>query len=82
MRVPPQDDLCLRCGMDTQADDSPYPYQLPHDGSLDTTQFFLCWDCGPSEWQAELIDWEATIPEEDRLLSQRVAASAAAPRSR
>jgi hypothetical protein len=61
----PCDDLCLRCGMDTQQDKSPYPYPL-HENGVD---YFLCWDCGPSEWQQEVIDWEATICEADRLLS-------------
>jgi hypothetical protein len=66
IQLPPRDDHCLRCDTDVRDDAVPYWHDL-HDES--GTVYVLCWDCMPSEEQAEIIEWEATIPEEDRLLS-------------
>jgi hypothetical protein len=64
--LPPRDDHCLRCGADVQDDAVPYHHALGKDNGV---EYLLCRDCGPSEWQAEIVEWEQTIPEEDRLLA-------------
>jgi hypothetical protein len=66
VKVPSMDPLCLRCSCILDDDAIPYCYSL---GLENYMEYRLCWHCAPGEWQAEVIAFEATIAEEDRLLS-------------
>jgi hypothetical protein len=62
VQLPLRDGHCLRCD---GSDEEPYTHTL---GTEQGVERWLCWDCAPSEWQHEVIAWEHTILEGDRLL--------------
>ena len=59
----PHDPLCLRCGRYVPTDCG-YVYEV-FEGR---TSYVMCWDCAPSEWQVEMVDYDATLPKDERAL--------------
>jgi len=41
---------------------------IPYYTSRVENEYVLCFDCSPAEWQAEIIEFEQGIDEDERLL--------------